>query len=146
MDSPSRLFSIMAGRASASKSQARLYDRALAASSGTPILFKAYAKDNRILPIGFDKATAGEAFAVRGTAVEDETFAGGLDRVGYRIDVAGHEGPYTVRAALLYQSVSYRFAQDLCQGETPAIETVCSYLGAADHTPAVVASVERKVR
>ena len=71
---------------------------------------------------------------------------GGADRVGYRIDVQGHEGPYAVQVEWLYQPVSYRFAQDLCQEPAAAQETVCRYYAAVDHTPAVVASAQKKVR
>jgi hypothetical protein len=130
--------------------QVQIYEPIMLDSDGevtyTLLRAAAYAKDNRLLPGGFDKATAGEDIAVRGAAAKDETFGGGSDRVGYQIDVKGHEGPYTVRAELLYQALSYRFAQDLCQEETAQAEIVCSYYDGADHTADVIASAERKVR
>ena len=130
--------------------QVQVYESIMVNSDGevTYALLRgaAYAKDNRLLPIGFDKATAEEAYAVYGAAAEDESFAGGLDRISYQVDVKGHEGPFTVRAELLYQAISYRFAQDLCQDEGAPVESMCDAYRAADHTPAVVASAERKVR
>ena len=42
-----------------------------------------YVKDNRLLPRGFDKATATPDIAVHGDAGEDADFAGGGDRVRY---------------------------------------------------------------
>ena len=39
-----------------------------------------YIKDNRLLPRGFDKASASEAVAVKGAALGDEDFVGGADR------------------------------------------------------------------
>jgi hypothetical protein len=130
--------------------QVQIYEPIMLNSEGevtyTLLRAAAYAKDNRLLPLGFDKATAGQAYAVHGAAAGDESFAGGLDRIRYQVDVQGHEGPFTVRAELLYQTVSYRFAQDLCQEEAASIQNMCDDHRAADHTPALVASAERKVR
>ena len=95
--------------------------------------------------IGFDKTIADEDYAVYGAAATDTSFDGGSDQVTYQIDVQGHEGPYTVHVELLYQSVSYRFAQDLCQDETASDEIVCEYHRTVDHAPAVVASAQKKV-
>ena len=72
-----------------------------------------YVKDNRILPRGFDKATAVPDIAVRGAASDDEDFRGGWDRVGLDIDVGGAQGPFTVEAELRYQPVGFRWAQNL---------------------------------
>jgi hypothetical protein len=130
--------------------QVQIYEPIMLNSDGevTYTLLRAasYAKDNRLLPMGFDKATAGKDFAVHGVAAGDESFYGGSDRVAYQIDVQRHTGPFTVRVELLYQPLSYRFAQDLCQEETAPIESMCSYYRTADHTPVVVASTEQKVR
>ena len=73
-----------------------------------------FVKDNRLLPRGFDKRTAEPDFAVRGAAADDADFIGGADRVRYRIPLAaGQSGPLTVEAELLYQSISYRWAENL---------------------------------
>ncbi|HET7607232.1 MAG TPA: hypothetical protein VFL84_01030 [Gammaproteobacteria bacterium] len=73
-----------------------------------------FVKDNRLLPRGFDKRTAEPDFAVRGAAADDADFIGGADRVRYRIPLAaGLSGPLTVEAELLYQSISYRWAENL---------------------------------
>lgn len=72
-----------------------------------------YLKDNRLLPAGFDKASAPEEIAVRGSALEDADFVAGGDRVAYSIALGGAQGPYTVEAELLYQSISHRWAQNL---------------------------------
>ena len=73
-----------------------------------------FVKDNRLLPRGFDKRTAEPDFAVRGAAADDTDFVGGGDRVRYRIALAeGERGPLTVEAELLYQSISYRWAENL---------------------------------
>ena len=73
----------------------------------------AYVKDNRLLPRGFDKATAAPDIAVRGTAREDPDFTAESDHVRYVVNTAGRSGPYQVIVELLYQPISYRWAQNL---------------------------------
>jgi hypothetical protein len=72
-----------------------------------------YLKDNRLLPRGFDKRTADQDVAVAGSAMEDADFSGGGDRVRYSVAVGGARGPFRVTAELCYQSVAYRWAQNL---------------------------------
>ncbi|HVJ30433.1 MAG TPA: hypothetical protein VNA66_09025 [Gammaproteobacteria bacterium] len=73
-----------------------------------------FIKDNRLLPRGFDKRTAELDFAVRGAAADDANFVGGGDRVHYRIALpTGTPAPLTVEAELDYQSIAYRWAENL---------------------------------
>jgi hypothetical protein len=72
-----------------------------------------YLKDNRVLPRGFDKATADPDIAVHGDAAADPDFAAAGDRVRYEVDVGGAEGPMTVRAQLWYQPIGFRWAENL---------------------------------
>ncbi|MFO7693567.1 MAG: hypothetical protein R6V57_10825 [Vicinamibacterales bacterium] len=72
-----------------------------------------YLKDNRILPHGFDKATASHEIAVAGKAAADPNFTGGSDRVRLNAPVGGAAGPFTVEVELLYQPIGYRWAQNL---------------------------------
>jgi hypothetical protein len=73
-----------------------------------------FVKDNRLLPRGFDKTAAAAEVAVRGSAVDDADFVGGSDRVRYRIPLpANVTGPLTVDAQLKYQSIAYRWAENL---------------------------------
>ncbi len=72
-----------------------------------------YAKDNRLLPRGFDKTTASEDIAVHGRARTDANFTDGGDSVRYIVDVGERQGPFTVQAALWYQPVGYRWARNL---------------------------------
>ena len=71
-----------------------------------------YLKDNRLLPKGFDKATAEQRVAVVGAARNDPAFKGGSDTVVYDVPVAAG-GPYNVSAQLLYESIGYRWAHNL---------------------------------
>ena len=73
-----------------------------------------FVKDNRLLPRGFDKTTAEPAVAVRGAAAEDADFVSGGDRVRYRVALgAGEAAALTIDAELLYQSIAYRWAENL---------------------------------
>ncbi len=71
-----------------------------------------YLKDNRILPTGFNKATASRDIKVVGDALADLNFVGGSDQITYRIpNLTGSN--YTVEAELVHQPLAYSFAQDL---------------------------------
>lgn len=73
-----------------------------------------YIKDNRLLPRGFDKRTAEPDIAVHGSAAADVDFAAAGDRVRYRIELpASAAAPLHVEAELLYQSIGYRWAENL---------------------------------
>ena len=72
-----------------------------------------YLKDNRLLPAGFDKMSAGPDIAVLGEAAADEGFRGGQHQIRYAVDLAGSPGPYRVEVQLLYQPVGYRWANNL---------------------------------
>jgi hypothetical protein len=72
-----------------------------------------YVKDNRLLPRGFDKASAPKDIAVAGPAAADSDFAGGSDRVRYSVAVGAAQGPFTIEAELLYQPIGYRWANNL---------------------------------
>ena len=98
-----------------------------------------YLKDNRLLPAGFDKASAGEDFAVYGGATGDASFAGGGDTVGYGIDVSENQGPFTVSAELLYQSIGYRWAENLRGQDAAEIARFVEAYDALDNVPVVVA-------
>jgi hypothetical protein len=72
-----------------------------------------YAKDNRILPRGFDKATAHPDVAVAGDAAADPGFGSGMARTRFNVDVSRAQGPYHVDAELWYQPIGFRWAQNL---------------------------------
>lgn len=78
-----------------------------------------YLKDNRLLPDGFDKASASKDVAVRGQAASDSDFAAGGDRVRYVVDVSGATGPFSIDATLYYQSIGYRWAKNLAAYDAP---------------------------
>lgn len=105
-----------------------------------------YVKDNRILPSGFDKSTVPDDVAVKGKAVEDGDFVGGGDTVQYAIDLGSARGPFSVTVELLYQTVGYRWAQNLRQQEAPEIARFLSYYESVPNAPVVIASEIIEVR
>ena len=125
--------------------QVEIYEAIMHDSSGnvTYNLLNAagYLKDNRLLPSGFDKATAAGDTAVIGGASADANFVGGSDHVTYQVSVGG-KGPYTVTARLLYQSVAFQFSKNF-QGASPFISSFMSEFKSADKTPTQVASVSK---
>jgi hypothetical protein len=130
--------------------QVQVYESVMVNTDGavthTLLRGAAYVKDNRLLPGGFDVATAEKDVAPAGAALQDETFVGGSDRVTYQVQVGERAGPYTVVAELLYQAVSYPFATDLWLDGTPQTDQMRGYYESADQTPVVVWRVEQRVR
>jgi hypothetical protein len=88
-----------------------MVDRAGAVTTGL-LSGVSYTKDNRLLPRGFDKATAPPHVAVHGAAASDADFAAGRDRVRLRVPLTG-AGPFRLRAELLYQPIGFRWAHNL---------------------------------
>ena len=72
-----------------------------------------YAKDNRLLPAGFDKTTASAAVAVHGRAADDDDFGAGGDRIVYRIELGEGTDEINVNARLMFQTIGYRWASNL---------------------------------
>jgi len=128
--------------------QVQIYEPIMANSDGevTYTLLRAasYVKDNRLLPRGADKAALPADIAVFGVARDDATFVGGSDEVTYRVDVGSAVGPFTVEAALLYETLSYRFVQDLLAEGTELTERFGGYYALADKTPLVVATASQR--
>lgn len=96
--------------------QVQIYESIMGDFRGRPttgLLYGShYLKDNRLLPRGFNKATAEERIKVVGGARDDADFTGGGDSVGYDV-AAPAPGPYSITAELLYESIGFRWATNL---------------------------------
>jgi hypothetical protein len=96
--------------------QVQIYEPILGGLDGMPttglLTATQYLKDNRLLPRGFDKTTAAAEIGVYGGARNDADFTGGGDRVRYRIPVSA-TGRLTIDVELRYQTIAYRWAQNL---------------------------------
>jgi hypothetical protein len=125
--------------------QVQIYEAVMEDTEGgvthTLLRGSGYRKDNRLLPRGFDKATAGADIAVHGRAAADADFTGGSDLVRYRVPLAGAAGPFTVRAELLYTPVSFGFVEDLRRDAAlPLVGRFLRYYREADKTPVTIAA------
>jgi hypothetical protein len=104
-----------------------------------------YLKDNRLLPAGFDKATAAAEIAVVGGAASDADFTGGGDRVRYRIAVPTATG-LTVDVELRYQPIGYRWAQNLASYDAAEPKAFVGYYNTlAPASSLVVARAQRRI-
>jgi hypothetical protein len=104
-----------------------------------------YLKDNRLLPAGFDKAAVSNDIAVYGTATQDADFVDGGDQIRYQIDLMDATGPFTVVAELLYQSIGYRWAQNLNRFDAPEPQRFIGYYENVVNEPTLVASAKIEV-
>lgn len=124
--------------------QVQIYETILLTTDGeltTTLLRGAgYAKDNRLLPEGFDKTAVPTDIAVHGAARNDIDFTGGTDVVDYQIDIAPFEGPFRLEAELLYQSIDFRWANNLSAANGPEVATFLAYYQAVPDVPVVIAA------
>lgn len=106
-----------------SPDQVQIYEPILGDPAGQPttglLTATQYLKDNRLLPRGFDKATAHADIAVYGEARRDPDFMAEGDRVRYRAGVAGASGPFAIEVELRYQPIAYRWAHNLEKYDAP---------------------------
>jgi hypothetical protein len=103
---------------------------------------KEYLKDNRILPPGFNKASAPADVRVAGSAATDSNFIGGSDQISYQIGGLP-VGNYTVKAELVYQTLSHAYAEDLFSDTaTPEVADFKTMFDASSQKSSVIASAE----
>jgi len=100
-----------------SPDQVQLYEGILATTDGkvTTRLLRAsgYLKDNRLLPAGFKPNPAIPELAPQGEAAQDANFTPGGDRLSLALDLGSAAAPFTLEVRLLYQSIGYRWAENL---------------------------------
>ena len=101
-----------------------------------------YAKDNRLLPAGFDKKTAVPDIGVYGNAADDVDFIGGSDLVNYVIDVSEAVGGLTINVELLFQSLSFPFVKDLAQNDTGLVNVFMQMYEHEENVPIIIDAVQ----
>jgi hypothetical protein len=115
--------------------QVQIYESILRDSKGavTTGLLSAvgYAKDNRLLPHGFEKTTATPDIAVRGDALADQNFTDHGHDVRFSVDVAGGLAPFEVDVELMYQPIGYRWARNLQSYDAHETRRFMGYFEAA---------------
>ena len=103
-----------------------------------------FAKDNRIPPMGFDKASAQTDIAVQGKADADSDFTGGGDTVHYVVPVTAGSGPFSIQAELWYQPIGFRWAQNLKQQQAFEIDRFVSYFNENSRQSGIVMAKDLK--
>jgi len=134
-----------------SADQVQIYEAVMANTDGevTHTLLRAarYLKDNRLLPRGFDKNSAGAEIDVYGGAKGDGNFLGGRDQVTYKVTLGDQAEPFNVRVSLLYNSISYHFMEDLrADARSPLVDRFNRYFEKADKTPVTIAALQAEIR
>lgn len=104
-----------------------------------------YTKDNRLLPVGFDLTKASSNIAVYGEASQDNDFLPGGDRLTLEIDLGKAVGPFTLRVELCYQSIGYRWAQNLASQSFAEAQSFATYYDSVPNLPLLVAIQEIEI-
>jgi hypothetical protein len=104
-----------------------------------------YVKDNRFLPVGFDKLAASPEIAVYGEALTDEDFSGGIDRLSYQVALGQAQGPFTVTAHVLYQTVGFRWMENLRAFQGTETDQMARYYDTIANTPILLAGTSQQM-
>jgi hypothetical protein len=132
-----------------SSDQVEIYESIMQDSAGhvTTALLSAvgYRKDNRLLPHGFQKQTAGKDIAVIGQAADDPDFTDAGSLVRYSVSTANAKGPFRVEAELWYQPIGFRWAHNLEAYQAAETRRFLSYYESmASGTAVVLARAEAR--
>jgi len=123
--------------------QVQIYEATLLNEKGAPVFTSARArgfrKDNRLLPKGWkkDHADAGRTQPI-GT-MDDEDFVGGSDTVVFSVPIPDRSFKPVVEVALIYQTVSARYAAELFLVKAPLVARFKRLYDAASKKPEVIA-------
>jgi hypothetical protein len=114
--------------------QVQIYESVMSDPAGVPttglLTGVRYVKDNRLVPRGFEKVSADPDIAVVGGAAQDADFAGGEDRVRYSVEAAGADGPFQIDVELRFQSIGFRWADNLKKYGAAEPRRFVAYYGA----------------
>ncbi len=97
-----------------------------------------YLKDNRLLPHGFDKATAVKDIAVVGEAADDPGFTDKGSSVRYVVSTGNATGPFKVEAELWFQPIGFRWAHNLEPYKADEPQRMVRYFEAAARRSATI--------
>jgi hypothetical protein len=133
-----------------SPQQVEIYEPILKDSEGkvtTGLLHAVgYLKDNRLLPHGFDKATAEKDIAVTGDAVNDPGFTDSGSSVRYVISTGKATGPFKIEAELWFQPIGFRWAHNLAPYKAEEPQRMVRFYEAGAQKSAVVLATAEATR
>lgn len=125
-----------------SPEQVQIYEAVMGDGEGrvTTELIQAnsYLKDNRLLPGGFNKEQAAAEIRVAGEAAQDATFTGGSDALTYQINTTGASGPFTVTVQWAFQTIGYRWAENVAAAESAEAQALRGYIQKTANQPVIV--------
>lgn len=104
-----------------------------------------YAKDNRLLPAGFDKRSAEKDIAVVGEAADDPNFSDKGSMIRYVVDTGNAIGPFQVEAELWYQPIGFRWAHNLADYKAAEPQRFVGYYESASQHSAIVLAKAKTV-
>ena len=114
-----------------------LKDQAGHVTTGLSAAF-GYLKDNRLLPLGFQKQTADKDIAVVGDAADDPNFTDAGDVVRYSLLLGDAKGPFHVDAELWYQPIGFRWAHNLIPYQAAETRRFLSYYDSMPSDTAII--------
>ena len=97
-----------------------------------------YLKDNRLLPHGFEKATATKDIAVVGEAADDPRFTDEGSSVRYVVSTGNATGPFEVEAELWFQPIGFRWAHNVAPYKADESQRMVQYYEEAARRSAVI--------
>lgn len=132
-----------------SPDQVQIYESILADEVGDPtyLLLRGagYAKDNRLLPSGWNAAGTSIAMIEPVGVDGDDDYTSGGDTVSWSLDTTGFSAPFEVDVSLLYQPLSERYAQQIFLADTPETRGLEALLATSDTRPEWVAHITSTV-
>jgi hypothetical protein len=127
----------------ADDAQVQIYEAILQGAEGDPVwrLLRAtaYAKDSRLLPLGWSPMGPHADETAPQLGGPDGDFVGGSDELEYRVTAPAGAGPYRVEVELVYQPIGARFAAELLALEAPEIRAFERIWDASDRSPEPIA-------
>ncbi len=105
-----------------------------------------YLKDNRLLPVGFDKSTAEPDIAVYGEAASDPNFTDHGSVVRYIVPTNSAPGPLHIRVELWYQPIGFRWAHNLDPYKAPEPQRILQYYESASARTATILAKTEETR
>jgi len=128
--------------------QVQIYEAIMLDTTGavTTTLLRgaSYGKDNRILPAGFDLTQASADIAPYGITT-DSDFAPGGDSIAINVPLDNANGPYTLSVELLYQTIGYRWAENITGQETTEARLFADVYTSIPNRPLVAASITKEI-
>jgi|JI10StandDraft_1071094.scaffolds.fasta_scaffold13143_3 hypothetical protein len=129
-----------------SEDVAQVYESVMADKAGVPafrlLRARSFAKDNRLLPAGWDMGHPDAARTSPAGVGADPDFIAAGDTTRYVVAAPAAGGPYKVSVELLYQPLAPRFAAELFAADTPEVRAFEALYETATHTAEHVAAAQ----